>query len=46
MKVEDINVDNIVLVKKSYSNFLVYHILYKNLWMENHCVLGLIKEKG
>ena len=32
MKVEDINVDIILLDKKSYENILVYS-------MENHCVL-------
>ena len=42
MKVKDINVDNILLEKKSYQNILVYHILYNKLWMQNHCVLGLI----
>ena len=29
MKVEDINVNNILLDKKSYENILVYRILYK-----------------
>ena len=43
MKDEDINVNNILLDEKSYENILVYNILSKESWMQNHCVLGSIK---
>ena len=39
MEVEDINVDVILLNKKSFENNLFYNIL----WMQNHCILGSIK---
>ena len=39
---EDINVNRILLDEKSYENILVYNILYKNLWMENHIEPGPI----
>ena len=37
---EHINVNRILLDEKSYENFLVYNILYKNLWMENRFESG------
>ena len=39
---EDININRILLDEKSYENILVYNILYKNLWMENHIEPGTI----
>ena len=43
MKVDDVNVDNILLYEESYENILGYNILYKNVWMQIHYVLGSIK---
>ena len=43
MEIEDINVDRILLDKKSYKNILVYNIYTKNFLMQNHCVLGSVK---
>ena len=39
---EDININRILLDEKSYENILVYNILYKHLWMENHFESGTI----
>ena len=44
MKVEDINVYNILLGETSYENILVYNILYKKFIEQNFCVLGSIKQ--
>ena len=40
---EYINIDRTLLDEKSYKNILVYNILYKKLWTQNHFVLGSIK---
>ena len=44
MKVEDINVYNILLGETSYENILVYNILYKKFIEQKFCVLGSIKQ--
>ena len=39
---EYINVDRVLLDEK-YEDTLVYNIIQKNLWMQNHWLLGSIK---
>ena len=43
IKIEDSEFDEILLDEKPFENILIYDILYKLQWVQNHCVLGSIK---
>ena len=45
IKIEDFDLDNVLIDEKSYENSLVYQISYKHLVVAKalHCILGLIK---
>ena len=43
IKIEDFDFGNILLDEKSYKNIFVHNISCKTL-VQNHCVLGLIKQ--
>ena len=46
IKIEDFDLDNVLIDEKSYENSLVYQISYKHLVVAKalHCILGLIKQ--
>ena len=39
IKIEDFNLDNVLIDKKSQENFLIYDISYKTLLVQNLCKL-------
>ena len=43
IKIEDFNLDNVLIDEKSYKNILVYNISYKNL-IAKICVLDSLKQ--
>ena len=43
IKIEDFNLDNVLIDKKSQENFLIYDISYKTLLVQNLCKLVPIK---
>ena len=42
-KIEDSDVDNILIIKKSCQNILFYNTSYKNWLLQNRWALGLTK---
>ena len=43
IKIEDFNLDNVLIDKKSQENFLIYDISYKTSLVQNLCKLVPIK---